>query len=187
MATTQRITQGQPSRKGLIRALNRKGVRDEKSLPVQRKIPTSHEPTICARCGAVYLRKKWRHNYSLTDEQMERGEWGFCPACIQVSRQEGQGRLIIRGDGVAANRGAIRRRIENVAARAALMQPERRIVSNEETPEGMDLITTSQKLAHRLAHELKKAFGGKVAYTWSDDGTLLATWDCQRRRQIRKK
>jgi hypothetical protein len=39
------------------------------------------------------------------------------------------------------------------------------------------VLTTSQKLAHRLAHELKKALGGRVAYNWSDDGTLFATWD----------
>ena len=42
---------------------------------------------------------------------------------------------------------------------------------------GLDVLTTSQKLAHRLAHELKKAFGGRITYTWSDDGTLLAEWD----------
>ncbi|MBV8356385.1 MAG: hypothetical protein JO189_00400, partial [Deltaproteobacteria bacterium] len=39
------------------------------------------------------------------------------------------------------------------------------------------VLTTSQKLAHRLAHELKKAFGGRVTYNWSDDGTLLAHWN----------
>jgi hypothetical protein len=37
-------------------------------------------------------------------------------------------------------------------------QPERRIASIDTTNDGstMDIITTSQKLAHRLAHEVKK-------------------------------
>ena len=41
----------------------------------------------------------------------------------------------------------------------------------------MEVLTTSQKLAHRIARELEKAFGGKAAYSWSDDdGSLFATW-----------
>jgi hypothetical protein len=41
----------------------------------------------------------------------------------------------------------------------------------------MEVLTTSQKLAHRLAHELEKAFGGRTHYAWSDrDGRLVANW-----------
>lgn len=37
----------------------------------------------------------------------------------------------------------------------------------------LEMLTTSQKFAHRIAHELKKAFGGKTSYAWSDrDGPL---------------
>jgi hypothetical protein len=70
----------------------------------------------------------------------------------------------------------IRRRIQNVAARAAFTQPERQVVSVERHGEVLEVLTTSQKLAHRIAHELKKAFGGRTSYAWSDDRTLLATW-----------
>lgn len=38
------------------------------------------------------------------------------------------------------------------------------------------LLTTSQKLAHRIAHELEKAFGGRTTYAWLDDGCLEARW-----------
>ena len=78
-------------------------------------------PCFCARPGAI--------DHKLTEELLERRRWGFCPACDQVSRQEGQGRLIIRGTGLAANRALIRSRIENVARQAMATQPERRIVS----------------------------------------------------------
>jgi NMD protein affecting ribosome stability and mRNA decay len=165
------------STKGLIRSLNRSCVRDDKSPQVVRKSPAPHEPTICARCGAVFIRRTWRHDHALTDQQLEQGEWGFCPACVQVARQEAQGRFIIRGTQARRNEDMIRRRIRTVAARAGKTQPERRIVSIDATAAGLEVLTTSQKLAHRLAHELKKAFGGRVAYNWSDDGTLFATWD----------
>lgn len=96
-----------------------------------------------------------------------------------MSRLEGQGRLLIRGEGVAAQAMEIRGRIDNVAAQAGKTQPQRKLVSVDKLPRqgGIEVLTTSQKLAHRLAHELKKAFGGRVAYNWSDDGSLLATWD----------
>jgi hypothetical protein len=128
------------------------------------------------RCGAVFLRKTWRHNHRLTDQQIEHCEWGFCPACVQVSKQEGQGRLVIPGV-AAVRKDAIERRMRNVAARAANTQPERRIVSIDTRNGVLEVLATSQKLAHRLAHELKKAFGGRVTYAWNDDGTLIATWN----------
>ena len=61
-------------------------------------------------------------------------------------------------------------------------QPERRIVSIdtiESDGDALEVLTTSQKLTHRIAHELKKALGGRTSYSWSDDGTLFATWELE--------
>lgn len=170
--------------RGLIRSLNRSFARDDKSPKVVRKTAQPMEPTICARCGAVFLRKTWRHDHKLTEELLEQRHWGFCPACEQVSNLEAQGRLIIRGSGVAANRELIRSRIENVARHGTRTQPERRIVSvdavESKDGEALEVLTTSQKLTHRIAHELKKVLGGRTSYSWSDDGTLFATWEIER-------
>jgi len=172
--------------RGLIRSLNRGAARDDKSPQVVRKTAQPKEATVCARCGALYLRKTWRHDHKLTDEVLERRVWGFCPACDEVSLQEGQGRLIIRGSGIAGNRALVRSRIENVARRAMATQPERRIVSidaiESKGERGIEVLTTSQKLTHRIAHELKKLFGGRTSYNWSDDGTLFATWEFEQRK-----
>jgi len=168
--------------RGLIRSLNRSAVRNTKGPAVALKTARVREPTVCARCGAVFLRKTWRHTHALNDEQLERAEWGFCPACQQVAQQEGQGRLLIKGAAVAQSRDAIEQRIQNVAKRAGKSQPERRLVSVDSHDGEVEVLTTSQKLAHRLAHELKKAFGGRVTYNWSDDGTLLAQWAYETRK-----
>jgi hypothetical protein len=38
------------------------------------------------------------------------------------------------------------------------------------------VLTTSQKLAHRIVREVEKLFGGKPRFAWSDkDGSLFAT------------
>src|SRR5262249_20901160 len=153
--------------RGLIRSLNRSATRNTKGPQVALKTPRLREPTFCARCGAVFLRKTWRHSHALNEEQLERAEWGFCPACQQVGHQEGQGRLLIKGAAAAASLEIIEQRIQNVAKRAAKTQPERRLVSVDAHDGELEVLTTSQKLAHRLAHELKKAFGGQVAYNWS--------------------
>jgi NMD protein affecting ribosome stability and mRNA decay len=98
-----------------------------------------------------------------------------CPACQQAEGEEYFGRVLIRGKATAGE-DAIRRRIRNVAARAGFTQPERRVVSVERRGDVLEVLTTSQKLAHRIVHELKKAFGGRASYLWSDDRTLLASW-----------
>ncbi len=183
-AKSTRLTPTTMTRKsrGLIRSLNRSFARDDMSPQVVRKTAQPDEFTVCARCGATYLRKTWRHDHKLTEEMLERRRWGFCPACEQVSRLEAQGRLIIRGAAAAANRDLIRSRIENAARYGMKTQPERRIVSIdtiESDGEALEVLTTSQKLTHRIAHELKKLFGGRTSYNWSDDGTLFAIWELE--------
>lgn len=162
--------------KGLIRSHNRRGTRTDKVLPVAAKNPT-HDPTVCERCGAVFTRKTWRQNRKVDHALLARATWAVCPACKQTRGGEYFGRVVIRGAYAVANRAAIRRRIANIASRARFTQPERRVVSTEGDASVLEVLTTSQKLAHRITHELKKAFGGRASYKWSDsDGALFATW-----------
>jgi hypothetical protein len=101
-----------------------------------------------------------------------------CPACQQVRRGQAYGRVILRGTYVRQNEDAIRRRIQNVAERAAFTQPERKIISTDWSGSTLEVFTTSEKLAHRIGRELQKAFGGRASYAWSDrDGSLLVTWE----------
>ena len=46
----------------------------------------------------------------------------------------------------------------------------------ERQGETFEVLTTSQKLAHRIVNEVTKLLGGRATYRWSDDRTLLATW-----------
>ena len=42
---------------------------------------------------------------------------------------------------------------------------------------GLEVVTSSQKLAHRVAREIQKAFGGRATYDWdAADGSLSAVW-----------
>ncbi len=174
------MIRGSKKSKGLIRSPNRSAVRDNNSPAVVRKAKMPKDPSICERCGAIYERKTWRGDRKVTEQLSKAAEWTVCPACEQVGRQEGQGRLMLLGSGIAASSGLIRRRMDNVAKRATATQPQRRIISVEELgptgEEGLEVLTTSQKLAHRIVHELRKVLGGSAIYSWQDDGALYAEW-----------
>lgn len=160
--------------KALIRSMNRRGSRSDKSPPVARKQKFS-DPSICDRCGAVFSGKTWRRGRRLAREVMDRAQWVKCPGCAQAASGEYHGRvLIVVGD--RASREAILARIANVERRAQITQPERRIVAANWNRTTLEVLTTSQKLAHRIAREVEKAFGGRAHFFWSDeDGTLLAS------------
>ena len=159
------------------RALVRRGTDDGQVMPIDRAAGAPTDRTLCERCGAVYRRKIWRRKKAGDLRPAGRLAWGVCPACVQVEVGQYFGRVLIRG---LRDPGAARevvRRIENVGRRAALRQPERRIVSIDRLGEGIEVLTTSQKLAHRIARSLYAAFGGRVTYAWSDrDGELFAAW-----------
>jgi hypothetical protein len=102
---------------------------------------------------------------------------GVCPACRQVVNGQAFGRVILEGSYVELHAAELLRRIDNVAMRAAFTQPERRLIGIDTRGSTVEVLTTSQKLAHRIARELEKAFRGSVSYHWSDgDGRLLAVW-----------
>lgn len=162
--------------KGLIRATNRRGVLSNKVTPAEAGTGRLVEPTLCDRCGASFVRRTWRTARRLTASQLAAARWIVCPACRQVERGVGFGRVDLTGSFVPAHEDDLRRRIATVATRAAGRQPERRIVSIDWDGPTLRVLTTSQKLAHRLAHEIQKAFGGRASYTWSDDRTLVASW-----------
>jgi NMD protein affecting ribosome stability and mRNA decay len=148
-----------------------------------RRGPRLVEPTMCERCGAVFLHKTWRRGRRRLAFTPPVGvRWAVCPACRQIADGEGYGRVLLRGEGVPLVEEAVRLRVAHVADRAAYTQPERRLVSLERRGDAYDLLTTSQKLAHRIARELQKAFGGRVRYAWDErDGSLVAQWHLDRR------
>jgi NMD protein affecting ribosome stability and mRNA decay len=151
--------------------------RATKGPAVARKHRRSAGDAVCHRCGAIFAGKTWRREHKVSLAFYDRARWVLCDACKQSRRAEGFGRVAIRGAWVGENEEALLRRVRNVAARAEFTQPQRRITSIGTTDDGLEVLTTSQKLAHRIARELVKAFQGRVTYAWSDrDGSLLATW-----------
>lgn len=147
--------------------------------PIENRMRGLQAPARCERCDARYENRTWRIPEVRT--RLRDGAtvtWTLCPACRQIEAQEYFGRVRVMGALPPAQELEVRRRIWNVERRARHTQPERRMVRLERKRGGLEAFTTSQKLAHRIAHELAKAFGGKSRYEWSERGGVLeATWD----------
>jgi hypothetical protein len=163
--------------KALIRSLDRRGSRSNMSPAVAQKEPPFADPSVCDICGSVYTARTWRRDRPLPAKLLDKAAWTSCPACKQAKNGEYFGRVLVRGPHAIANLDAIRSRIANVERRAEFTQPERRVIASNWDGATLEVLTTSQKLAHRIARELQKAFGGRARYTWSaEDGTLTAVW-----------
>lgn len=161
--------------KGAVRATVRVSTRQTHAPRVAQKGVTFRDPTLCSGCGAVYTRRTWRVRPRLSRELMQAAVWDTCPACRQVARGISFGRVEVPGVAGTAREADVRRRVANVARRARTTQPERRLVAIESAGASIRVTTTSQKLAHRIARELCKAFTGEASYHWSgEDGSLLA-------------
>jgi len=166
--------------KGLIRSLARGFARTGKARPIEAATGHVREPAACKRCGAVFSRRVWRRDRAPSMALLDRVTWTTCPGCVQVKEETGYGRVRVLGAFAREHEDVIRRRVANVAARAARTEPERRIASIERAGDALEIITTSQKVAHRIVRELKKLYRGRARYEWSDDGTLFATWTRER-------
>ena len=161
--------------------MDRRGSRSDKSPPVAQK-QTFSDPSICDRFGAVYSGKSWRRGPRLAREVIDKAPWVTCPGCSQAAAGEYHGQVLITvGD--RASLEAVAARIANVERRAQFTQPERRVVSTNWNGKTLEVLTTSQKLAHRIASEVEKAFAGRAHFSWSDDdGSLLAAVELGRPR-----
>lgn len=164
-----------PRGKGPIRSRVRKGVAAGKLRPEERRTGRLAEPLACKRCGAVFHNRAWRR--AATSRKLRAAiTWVVCPACEQQANQVYLGRLVIDLGRSFPEEAALRRRIANVAATAGRTQPARRLVSVERRGPALEVLTTSEKLAHRITAELAKVWRGTATYTWSDDGSLFARW-----------
>lgn len=164
-----------PKGKGRIRSHVRVGVRSGRATPAEKHEGRLKEPSVCESCGSVFRNRAWRRG-RVTRDLLDAATWVVCPACQQVRSGTYLGRILAVGRAAVAQEEAIRRRVGGVERRQAATQPQRRVVSVERTDAGIEILTTSQKLAHRITRELAKAMGGTATYTWSDDGLLLTRW-----------
>jgi NMD protein affecting ribosome stability and mRNA decay len=143
----------------------------------QRHARGMREPVRCQTCGSLYLRRTWRAGARSRRLGLLPAEYDWCPACREQASAEYFGRLRVLRPLTPEVETEVRRRVANVERRARHTQPSRRLMRIDRFNDRLEIMTTSQQLAHRIGHELKKAFGGRVRYVWTDrENALDASW-----------
>ena len=125
----------------------------------------------CAVCNAVYYKKAWHHNLRYYKNLREDLNVSFatCPACTAIKNNEFEGRITINN--VPKH---IAEHLENLVHafthRAYQKDPMDRLIAMKKTNGGMEITTTENQLAVKLAKKIEEVFKkstAKISYARS--------------------
>ncbi len=129
----------------------------------------------CKKCSIIYHDKRWYPAGELVrlktaDKKVEKV---LCPACQKIKDKFVGGFVNLSGEFLGEHKDEILKLLKNKEARAMRHNPLDRIIEVKERTGGLEVTTTTEKLAQRFGQILKKTFGGEVEYKWSS-GVKLA-------------
>ncbi|MEK7481900.1 MAG: hypothetical protein AAB607_00910, partial [Patescibacteria group bacterium] len=139
----------------------------------EREIPKGKAGVVfCKDCGAVYYKKSWHHNlrdYKNFSKDLP-VSFVLCPACEMIKNNQFEGRIIIENI-PAKNSEDLRHLIEGFCHRAYLRDPLDRLIKIKKPKVGvLEIITTENQLAAKLAKKIKEVFKKiteKISYSAS--------------------
>ena len=95
-----------------------------------------------------------------------------CPGCKQVESGVVGGYVSASGGFLTSHRTEIINLIEHEAESVLEDSPLSRIMNRRDSEGQMVIETTTEHLAQRLGHSLKKAYSGEVSYDFSHENKI---------------
>jgi NMD protein affecting ribosome stability and mRNA decay len=135
--------------------------------PYQRQ-QKMHEPTVCRRCGAVFHQGRW--------------QWGtrpagavedICPACRRIEEKLPAGVVTVHGTLPALRRDEVIALARHQEEAEKVEHPLNRIMSIEDSAEGLVITTTDIHLPRRLGEALKRAMHGDLDLHFDEAGYFV--------------
>ncbi len=131
------------------------------------------EAAACVKCGAIYHKKRWTLPEDAPQAVLAKVSASVtCPGCIKVRDKFAEGFVTIQGSFLKAHKDEIIRLLRNKEAISRHTNPLERIIEIKRSGQGIEVTTTTEKLAQRLGAMLHKTFAGECVYKWSDDVKL---------------
>lgn len=123
-----------------------------------------HGIVFCSTCNAVYYKKSWHHNlryYKNLREDLA-VSFAICPACLAIKNNEYEGRIVIINvpKNIAEHLGNL---VHAFTHRAYQKDPMDRLIAMKKTDDGMEITTTENQLAVRLAKKIEDVFKKSTA------------------------
>jgi NMD protein affecting ribosome stability and mRNA decay len=162
-----------------MQTMNKRKSMDSAGDPYLQKMGNS-EMAICKKCRAVYHNKRWYLDDELYQKKasLKDTERILCPACLKIKDKFPGGVVRLTGEFLYKHKEEIMNLIRNEEERARGFNPLERIMEVSKIKKGMEITTTNEKLAQRIARSLERAYQGSVEYKWSSGTKLLrAEWE----------
>lgn len=120
------------------------------------------EPTICPACSAVYHKKHWTFDEKLLLDAKKNKNVHYqkCPADRKIEDKYAMGKVILSGNFINEHMDELINVIKSEERRAMSVNPLDRLILVEKRNGGLYAETTSNALATRIGHHLKRSYKG---------------------------
>ncbi len=128
----------------------------------------SHEYIICPECSSVYYQKSWHHALEGDKHFTENKHVKFvvCPADKMIKTKQFEGQIILENVPEIL-RGDLFNLIENMGERAFRRDPMDRVISIKDGKNALEVLTTENQLAVRIAKKIRDSFKNKMKGSWT--------------------
>lgn len=137
------------------------------------------EPSVCERCGAVYVDRHWVAKGRIAGAGANKHKhWRpanltVCPGCRQIEEGVSGGYVSLSGAFLKTHREEIERLLRNEEQRAKEDNPLSVVIKwVQKDDEQLRIETTTEHLAQRFGRALEKAFKGEVRYDFSHENKV---------------
>lgn len=135
---------------------------------------------ICEQCNAVYFYKSWHHRLDEYPHLKESKSLKFtlCPACRMIKEKKFEGEIIIENISQKI-KNDLKNLIQNFGEEAFKKDPQDRVISineistNTNGSSTMQILTTENQLAQRLAKKISEVFKGKYSISHSEKESTI--------------
>lgn len=113
----------------------------------------------CQKCNIVYYKKSWHHNLRSHKKIRENlpVQFTLCPACEMIKNKQFEGGVVVQ-NAPAKILNELIRLVEKFGQRAYKRDPLDRLIEIKKTKEGLNITTTENQLAVKIAKKIGDVF-----------------------------
>jgi len=133
--------------------------------------PGKKDIIICPECGCVYYFKSWHHRLEDYPHLKEDKNVNFslCPACQMIKEGKFEGEILIENCPKEIEKELIAL-VKNMGEKAFEKDPQDRVISIKKLKKGkIQVLTTENVLAIKIAKKIKETFKGKLKIVFSKE------------------
>lgn len=130
---------------------------------------------ICKKCNAMLWQGSWHHESEIKKNIKKNKYNGFsiCPACKMIEDNMYEGELIIRNVNPEIKKYIINT-IKNKGKKGFKNDSQDRVISVNDDHDGkMNIFTTENQLALKIARKIKKSFNGTMKVIYSKKESVI--------------